>query len=263
MASSRLIIVNADDFGMSSSVNQAVFLAFRNNWITRASIMANMPGFEEACEMARRHGWTSRIGLHLNLSEGRPLSSHVASCARFCDEAGRFRLKQRIFQLSVDERGAVQEEFQAQIDALSARRIQPSHLDSHNHYHTEWPIGTIAIRIAERNRIRSIRLTRNSGSGIDPVKRLYKTLFNARLRRRDLAAVRYFGSIDDVSGVLASCMVPVEVMIHPRVRADGLVTDMDGTEELSLLLERAGLLGGPRGQSGSSSMCVLTQSSGI
>jgi hypothetical protein len=58
-------------------------------------------------------------------------------------------------------------------------------------------------------------------------------------------------------------MVPVEVMIHPRVRADGLVTDMDGTEELSLLLERAGLLGGPRGQSGSSSMCVLTQSSGI
>jgi len=256
MASSRLIIVNADDFGMSSSVNQAVFLAFKNNWITRASIMANMPGFEEACEIGRGHGWTSRIGLHLNLSEGRPLSSRVASCARFCDEAGFFRPRRRVFQLSVDERRAAQEEFQAQIDALVARRIQPSHLDSHNHYHTEWPIGTIAIRIAERNGIRSIRLTRNSGPRIDPVKELYKTLFNARLRRRGLAAVRYFGSIDDVSSVLASCTLPVEVMIHPRVRADGLVTDMDGTEELSLLLKRAGLLGGARGYPEEPQYCI-------
>jgi predicted glycoside hydrolase/deacetylase ChbG (UPF0249 family) len=158
--------------------------------------------------------------------------------------------------LSVDERRAAQEEFQAQIDALVARRIQPSHLDSHNHYHTEWPIGTIAIRIAERNGIRSIRLTRNSGPRIDPVKELYKTLFNARLRRRGLAAVRYFGSIDDVSSVLASCTLPVEVMIHPRVRADGLVTDMDGTEELSLLLKRAGLLGGARGYPEEPQYCI-------
>jgi predicted glycoside hydrolase/deacetylase ChbG (UPF0249 family) len=65
---SRKIIANADDFGLNDEVNQAIVEAFEKHMISSATLMANMPGFEEACELAHRHGLLGRIGVHLNLT---------------------------------------------------------------------------------------------------------------------------------------------------------------------------------------------------
>ena len=43
-------IINADDFGLSSSVNKIVE-SFNNGLINSTTLMANMPGFEEAVEL--------------------------------------------------------------------------------------------------------------------------------------------------------------------------------------------------------------------
>jgi chitin disaccharide deacetylase len=40
--------INADDFGLNSSVNKAIIEAFDNNYINSTTLMANMPGFDEA-----------------------------------------------------------------------------------------------------------------------------------------------------------------------------------------------------------------------
>ena len=239
------LIVTADDFGMSSSVNRAIVLAFRQGWISRASIMANMPGFEEACHLARQHRLEARIGIHLNLSEGRPLTARITCCSRFCDEAGVFRKKQRVFRLSRSEREAVEEEFQAQVQACLRQGIRPAHLDSHHHYHTEWPVGTVAIRVARANRIPEVRLSRNCGSGLDPIKRLYKAMFNFRLRSYGLAATRYFGSALDCRRIPGSVPGDIEVMVHLQISPNGLLADAERGTEAEPLVERLRFLGAP------------------
>src|SRR6266700_580709 len=66
MAAARRLIVNADDFGRSSSINQAVIRAHREGVLTSASLMVNEPGFEEAVHMARENP-SLGVGLHLTL----------------------------------------------------------------------------------------------------------------------------------------------------------------------------------------------------
>ena len=46
------VIVNADDFGMNHNVNLAIDYCFKKNIISSTTIMANMPGFDEAVKLA-------------------------------------------------------------------------------------------------------------------------------------------------------------------------------------------------------------------
>ena len=211
---SRKIIVNADDFGMSAETNRAIVEAFENNVISSATLMTNMPGFDEACELAHRHRLLGKIGLHLNLTSGYPLSSPIRRCLRFCDNVGMFRARQTRFRLSKEERVAVETEIATQIKACLNRGLYPTHLDSHHHVHTEWAIGAAAITIARQYRIKAIRLSRNCGPGIDLVHKFYKIAYNSRLRMYGLAKTRYFGAAEDVREILATASGDVEVMVH-------------------------------------------------
>ena len=65
-AKSRRLIVNADDFGRSASINQAVVRAHREGILTTTSLMVNEPAFEEAVALARENPMLG-VGLHLTL----------------------------------------------------------------------------------------------------------------------------------------------------------------------------------------------------
>lgn len=218
---SRKIIVNADDFGMNRESNLAIVEAFEKGVISSTTLMANMPGFEEACELAQRHRLLGKVGVHLNLTEGRPLSPTIKELPRFCDKLGLFRPRRTLLYLSKVEKHAIEAEFAAQVQACIDRTIYPTHCDSHQHIHTEWPIGSIAIRVARRYGIRAIRLTRNCGTGINLCHRAYKTIYNCRLQIYGLAKTRYFGSAKDVSSVLARTREDVEIMVHVTAGNDG------------------------------------------
>nr|BFE95654.1 hypothetical protein GCM10020185_61900 [Pseudomonas brassicacearum subsp. brassicacearum] len=75
----RQVIVNADDFGLSLSENALILRAFETGVISSATAMANMPGFEQACEMARQPLLNGHVGLHFNLSYGPPLGQAITS----------------------------------------------------------------------------------------------------------------------------------------------------------------------------------------
>lgn len=209
----RKVIINADDFGLSAESNRAILDAFQSAVISSTTLMANMPGFDEACELAHRHELIGRIGVHLNLTAGTPLSEPIRRCPRFCDGA-QFRRRQTCFVLSREERKAVETEFAAQVQACVDRGIRPTHLDSHHHVHTEWPIGAAAIRVARRFGIPAIRLTRNCGPGIGLSHKLYKLAYNSRLRLLGLAKTQYFGSVSDVQPVIARAQGDIEIMVH-------------------------------------------------
>src|SRR5690606_12544549 len=78
----RRVIINADDFGLSSDENRTIIVAFQQGLISSATLMANMPAFEEACSLAREYGLQGRIGLHFNLTYGKPLSTALRSQPR-------------------------------------------------------------------------------------------------------------------------------------------------------------------------------------
>jgi len=224
----RRIIVNADDFGMNAETNQAIVDAFASGAISSTTLMVNMPGFEQACELSRSHKLAGKIGVHLNLTEGRPLTENMKRLSRFCDDRGLFRPRRTIFFLSREEMVAVEEEFAAQVQACIDQGVHPTHLDSHQHIHTEWPIGAAVIHVARQYGIGAVRLSRNCGPGIDWVHKLYKLAYNTRLRLYGLAKTQYFGSLTDVPAVLAMTQGDVEIMVHLAGGLDEHAPDSNG-----------------------------------
>ena len=52
-ASARLLVIHADDLGMSHSVNRAIFEALEKGWVTSASILVPCPWFPEVVKWAK------------------------------------------------------------------------------------------------------------------------------------------------------------------------------------------------------------------
>ncbi len=239
----RRIIINADDFGYSSAINRAILTAFQEGLISSTTIMANMPGFEEACAMAKQHDLNRKIGVHLNLTEGPPLTHGIRRCPRFCDADGRFResgLKRPIFRLSTAEKAAVEEELRSQIQHVIDGGIQPTHFDSHHHVHTEWPIGAIVIRLAKQFGVPAVRLSANFRRNASLLKRVYKAMYNRRVARHGLAKTRYFGALADFECV-AGKTGDVEAMVHPKTGSNGEIVDIVIRDDFAGFVHRLGI----------------------
>jgi predicted glycoside hydrolase/deacetylase ChbG (UPF0249 family) len=202
-------IVNADDFGASSQINRAIVRAFAEGLISSTSIMANMPGFSEACALAHQHGFVRRIGLHLNLTAGEPMTTGIAACPRFCDARGRWLPRRRIFRVTTTEASALEAEIAAQITSCERLGIHLGHLDSHHHMHVQYGLARIVIRSAQRNGIRAVRLafTRDTDKAHAPglhnvLAKAYHFVHNRRLRLQGLARSDYFGDVRDAGNIL-------------------------------------------------------------
>lgn len=232
------LIINADDFGMSETVNRATVQGFKEGLVSSTTIMTNMPGFDEACQLTNRYNIQGKVGIHLNLVDGYPITERMSLCKKFCDHNGMFKGERKtLFWLNGEERKAVNGEFQAQIDKLTSQGIIPTHIDSHHHYHTEWAILKETIKIAHRNRIKAIRLTRNCGNGIKGLKKLYKTIYNFRLYANGLSDIKYFGSAEDVITINEPKSYSIEVMVHLEFDKEGNLIDLSSGEKLQPLIE--------------------------
>ncbi len=192
MKSHRRVIINADDFGLSSAVNEAVFAAAERGILSSATIMANMPGFDEAARCSSKNPRLG-VGVHLNILRGRPLlepsrvPSLVSNDGRFLN--GVLALSARAAAGMLDA-GEVEAEFAAQIERVIEAGITPTHLDSEKHLHLAFPfIGRAACRAAERFGIPCIRVAREPqglmrmGGGPSLPQRI-KSIVISRLSRR-------------------------------------------------------------------------------
>lgn len=224
-------IINSDDFGYSPEVNQATCLAFKRGLISSTTALVNFDiGFQDARRLvAQGEIPRSSIGIHLNLSEGRPLSSPIQWQPRFCEDGifhGRLRVRP-IFAISKGEAEAVAIELEAQLLKFQEFGFLPTHIDSHHHVHTEWGLLGPVTRCARKYGIRSIRPARNLGA-IGIAKSVYKRLLNLRLSSGRFLASAYFGDLDDVM-YMGTNITDMEVMVHARMQ-DGCLTDLDGCD---------------------------------
>lgn len=220
------IIVNADDFGMSASVNQGILESFRQGWISSATLMANMPGFGEAVAMAESHGLRRCLGVHLNLTDGMPLTETIRGESRLCGNDGRFRARARdLFRLNAAETRAVAEELKAQVAACRSVGIEPTHLDSHHHVHTSWAVAGVVMRLARDLGVPFVRTAHNAGALISRKHKLYSALLNMRLRRHGLCGTAWFCSVPSATQALLDAPGGIEVMTHPVMSEDGQVRE--------------------------------------
>lgn len=237
------IIINADDFGRNPSINQAIVRAFGKGWITNTTIMANMPSFAEAVEQSRQAGFFDKVGLHLNLTQGTPLTRKIRKNAFFCDAEGEFTGSiwgsgKKQFVLDRATQLSLREEMEAQIQAYLAAGFPQKHLDSHHHVHTIYSVFTVLMPLLKEYSIRSVRLSAN----IHPVrfdKKAYKYILNRRIRASVPFTTDYFDSFAFYQNLPMEergnrC---AELMCHPDYEDDKLVNvKCMGFEDLFALL---------------------------
>lgn len=225
------LIINADDFGHSDSYNSAIVTSFENGYITSTTIMTNMAGFDSACKLAFDYSFEKKIGLHLNLTEGFPLTNNMAQNTRFCDENNMFRkntIRNNWFaslHLSKKDRIDLQGEIRAQLNRLIGKGINPTHIDSHHHVHITWSIGCEVKKIAKEYGIPSIRLSDNICIR-HPKVWMHNFLYNAFLRRQIPKLTTFFGSAKRALKLSSHVKASVEVMVHPRLAKGQRLIDM-------------------------------------
>ena len=232
-------VVNADDFGMNEKISSAIVKAFTEKRINRTTIMVNMDYFEEAYMESKHNGFSSAVGLHLNLTKGIPLTNKIKKYELFCDKNGLFNGKSmqnnlhRLLPITKDAKNAVYEEIDAQfkkyLDCYGHEGAL--HMDSHHHIHKNMNILPICIDIAKIYGFRSIRFAKKSGSYVNYI---YNTIVNQKIKAKmEQPYYELFDSVDDYNTrsrkVKDMCF---EVECHPK-EIEGVL--YDGETPLPLL----------------------------
>lgn len=234
-----MLIINADDFGYSESVNHAIAAAFAQGLISSTTIMANAPAFEHACELAMRQGFADKIGIHLNLTEGRPLSEDIKKSAIFCDENGFLRFQRfKHYWLPPNELALLSQEISQQIMRCRAHGLKITHADSHHHVHTELFISLTVAKALKKFGIPYLRLTDNVRRA-SLLRRAYKSNLNFLIAMHGLKGTHYFCDLSDIPVMWNQCEatdVVVELMVHPVLSDEGDVIDADIKKPLSSLI---------------------------
>ena len=153
----RRLIINADDFGISRSVNDGVIEAAHSGGITSASLMVNLPDSADAVARARQCRGIS-VGLHFNLTVGEALTG--PSSLTHGNTAEFYPLPRLLAAASLGmiDAADVERECLAQIDRMTRAGFPPTHFDSHRHVHTHPSIYPSVLRAVQSRRIPHVRV---------------------------------------------------------------------------------------------------------
>lgn len=226
------LIVNADDFGLKSSVNRAIVEAFDKNYINSTTIMANMPGFEEAVQLAHKHNITHQIGAHLVLTEGLSLTDEIKSLKYLFNKKinSSNQFIKKLFFLNKKEKDLIFREYCTQIEKIKSNGIPISHIDTHHQIHDMWAINQILLELLKTYKIPFMRILNNLES-TKIHKNIYRNLNNKRLKRLKVNNTDYFGTQLDF--LLKIKKYPnliknkkVEIVVHPDYNSKGKLIDI-------------------------------------
>jgi len=134
----RRLIVNADDFGQSPSINAGVIRAHSHCVLTSASLMVRWPAAREAARYAAENPDLS-LGLHVDLGE-------------WAFRGGEWVPVYEV--VPTDAADAVRREVMDQLDRFdSLTGRNPTHLDSHQHVHRGEPARSVLLQVADDLRV--------------------------------------------------------------------------------------------------------------
>jgi hopanoid biosynthesis associated protein HpnK len=156
----RRLIVNADDFGLTSGVNRAIIELHAAGLVTSTSLMARAGATDEAIEFARSTP-SIGIGCHVLLVDGQPVlppeqipSLVDARTGHFPDSLTTFLLRLFTGRIRTEE---IEAEVAAQIAFLQGRGVRLTHIDTHKHAHIFSAVLRPVLRAARAAGIRKVR----------------------------------------------------------------------------------------------------------
>lgn len=154
------LIVNADDFGLTSGVNRAITELHSAGVLTSTSLMARAGATEEAIDLAVQTP-TLGVGCHVVLVDGEPVLPPDRIPTLVDSETGRFPSSLSIFlkrlftgHIRTTE---IEAEISAQIGLLQQRGVRLTHVDTHKHTHVFRAVLRPLLRAARSAGVRAIR----------------------------------------------------------------------------------------------------------
>jgi chitin disaccharide deacetylase len=153
------LVVNADEFGLSTEVSRGILLAHREGIVTSTSVLGNcgdLPGVQAALAEAPTLG----VGIQLTLVRGGPVSD-AAAIPSLVDQAGRFpgRAREVYFAWLAGRLRPVEieREFDAQVRRAREAGLRPDHLNTQHHIGFIPPVGLAVEAVARRYGIPGVR----------------------------------------------------------------------------------------------------------
>ncbi len=183
----RQVVLHADDFGMNRAVTEGILRGFVDGLLTSTSVLANAPEIDDALSCWQKlHVHRSQsdlpsaaarrrlddglmpfdFGVHLNLTQGRPITGDRFPAA-LLDTEGMFpgigaMFRRLVFNPDKYAR-AIDDEFSAQIEIVLDHRIAPTHLNGHQYIELLPGVGAVVMRLQARYAIPVVRVACESG----------------------------------------------------------------------------------------------------
>lgn len=159
----RRLIVNADDFGRSKSINEAVVRAHRDGILTTASLMVNEMACAEAVALAKENPRLG-VGLHLTLVCGRSalpresIPGLVNERSEFTNNPVNAGMK---YFFRRDLHSQLEAEINAQFEKFHATGLKLDHVNGHLNMHMHPVVYSLLIQRAAEWKITHLRLPRD------------------------------------------------------------------------------------------------------
>jgi predicted glycoside hydrolase/deacetylase ChbG (UPF0249 family) len=155
------LIITGDDCGLSDGINHATLRLYERGMLSSASLMTNFRATAHALHLFRQQPGLE-IGVHLNLSDGLPLTD-LPPNSDLTRPDGRFRDRYVLWAKALFPSTAllamIEAELRAQIEVIEHAGIQPAHLTSHCHFHAIPAIREIVYRLAAEYAVTWVRAT--------------------------------------------------------------------------------------------------------
>lgn len=225
------IIINADDFGRTHEVNLAIVRCFQLGYIQRTTLMVNMPYADEAVKLAKDNNFADKVGLHINLGEGKPVNEetiHSFLCDN--DELNSCINKRRLPAWKIifnkREQKVIRGEVDSQIQKYIKYGFECNHLDSHRHVHYNMGIIFSLMTLLRKYGFKSIRV-RNADKGGSIIERIF---YNLMMKRLSLNHTDYFFSLREWEKMDKTRFSKnsIELSVHPFLSDDGNIMDSKG-----------------------------------
>lgn len=250
------LIINADDFGLTSGVNRGIIDCFLAGSVTSTTLMVNTPATHEAVAMAKANP-SLGVGLHFNLTLGLPLCSSAAVPTLLDAEGkfpGRAACERNLLMGRVKPRD-IEREFHAQLERFISFDLPLTHIDSHQHIHLFPRVFDVVASYCARQDI-PLRLPwvwQGKGNNIPIKKKIRSVLLSLLVRRNasrwqgQIRTNQAFSSVFDLGLMPSEICVdsylrmvgkqrsPLEIMVHPAQVDEDLksltrITDISAAE---------------------------------
>jgi len=184
------LIVNADDFGLTSGINRAIVELHRAGVLTSTTLMAKAAATDEAIDLGRSTPGLG-VGCHVVLVDGEPVLSPRDIPSLVDPKSGCFPPKlttfvRRLFTGRI-RAADIEAEAAAQIALLQSRGLRLTHVDTHKHTHMFPPVLRPVLRAARAAGIHAVR------NPFEPEWAVHATPRASFVRNTEVWALRRFG----------------------------------------------------------------------